>query len=763
MATRRAPLSNLPNAVNSPCRGAVLASTAVSKRSRSHSTVQQHDIPSADAPPAKKQMLKKDYPEPRTPPRPRQIQPAESHAFPSRRTGNTQITTLERKLMAAREKKHQATMEEKAIRAEMEERERDRKVERSTRIQMEKDRVEEELEQKAIKESIENVRQWQRHYRKVFPSFVFYFESLPEDVRAKCSKQIALLGAREVKFFSKGVTHVVTTRTIPSEPEPVVTVDTDHHPTSTYRTRSQREQSNTINPSLLQRNAESINPSDMTSIPTNSKFPLETSSLATARLNRNGHGHHFGVETRRQQPGSVDVLFKAREMGMKIWALEKLQRMITALFEDATDTSLYPTHSHNTRSNAANIAVAGPTTLNREAQLSRLLREERLNGPTDRDPSVRTKELIPFKGPHIYVRDMDEKFKPIMVREYPNPENREDGAWPQFRSVGKGKCPFVEEVDYGRREDEKQKGREEDERVKREPQGNIAHRTRAAVANEAMKMATPPHAAADHAVAEVGKQVEPVVKDHHETRAAEPTKPTSVAVEDKEGASSNVYMQPQPHPIRFFRGEPEASGVQPSNITSAIRSQMISSTAAGPGAKAGTTKEVYSLQRKILEKNGASIPVRQTGNVLAPAAAIRANMNPRVAKLRAQQKLGLFEGNNPLGKVEEEEGEEEGQVLVKPTQALPPKTKSVVAATKKDPKPGYCENCREKFHDFDEHIASRNHRKFAMNDRNFVELDALLLKLARPLKDRSESAVISSSYEEEEEVEEVKEVVEVEE
>lgn len=70
------------------------------------------------------------------------------------------MTSLEQKLIAAREKKHQAEMEEKAI-----------------------------------NESIENVRQWQKHYRKVFPNFVFYFESIPEDVRGKCSKHIMSLGA----------------------------------------------------------------------------------------------------------------------------------------------------------------------------------------------------------------------------------------------------------------------------------------------------------------------------------------------------------------------------------------------------------------------------------------------------------------------------------------------------------------------------------------------------------------------------------------
>lgn len=383
-------------------------------------------------------------------------------------------------------------------------------------------------------------------------------------------------------------------------------------------------------------------------------------------------------------------------MGMRIWALEKLQRMMTALFEDIGNTSPHLTHGHNTRSTAANAMVTGVIT-NREAQLSQLLREERLNGPTDRDPSVVTKDLIPFKGPFIYVRDMDEKVKPILMREYPKVANREDGAWPQFRCVSHGKCPFVDEVDHDKREKERQRDREEEEREKGEQQRHVAQRTRATVALEATKMAPPPPAAGRRAVAEENNQVE--TADSHqyepqELKALESVKPTPETMEEQERVpKQSLYMNPSMAPARFFRGEPVASGVQPSNITSAIRSQMISSTAAAPGAKAGTTKEVYSLKRKILEKNGGSttstIPSRQTPDISGNPPAVRANTNPRVAKLRAQQRLGHIEGD--LGRLEEED---DVQATVKP-QA--PKTKA-----KRDLKPGYCENCREKFDDFDE-------------------------------------------------------------
>lgn len=46
-------------------------------------------------------------------------------------------------------------------------------------------------------------------------------------------------------------------------------------------------------------------------------------------------------------------------------------------------------------------------------------------------------------------------------------------------------------------------------------------------------------------------------------------------------------------------------------------------------------------------------------------------------------------------------------------------------------KPGYCENCRTRFEDFDQHVKSTKHRKFAVKDSNFRELDLLLQRVAR--------------------------------
>lgn len=63
------------------------------------------------------------------------------------------------------------------------------------KLQDVRDKTRRAIEERWADEKLENVRQWQKHYRKAFPQFVFYFESVPNDVRAKCLKQAIALGA----------------------------------------------------------------------------------------------------------------------------------------------------------------------------------------------------------------------------------------------------------------------------------------------------------------------------------------------------------------------------------------------------------------------------------------------------------------------------------------------------------------------------------------------------------------------------------------
>ncbi len=388
-------------------------------------------------------------------------------------------------------------------------------------------------------------------------------------------------------------------------------------------------------------------------------------------------------------------------MGMKIWALEKLQRMMTTMFD--TDTVSQSQHGHNTRGNST--VATGNAKANRGADLSQLLRNERLNGPSDRDPTVATKEMVQFKGPFIYIHDMEEKTRPVMIREYKKAVKGETSEWPMFHSTSHGRCPFVEETIHSKRDREREMAREQFEAEnKLRKATNAAPRTRAAAATEAAIMQPPTAGLRKHPLAETTDGVNrgtQAVADAPSVKLFGPPKalPTKRASPNRMSRASQVSQTAFGNTLRFYGGEPVASGVQPSNVTSAIRSQMISSTAAAPGAKAGTSKEVYELKRKVLEKNSGpstigTLSSHRMTDIAGATGAERAIATTRIAKRKAQEKLGYI--NEDFTPSEDEDNsrrleQAKGAGLLK-------RKKS----EKKDLKPGYCENCREKFDDFEQ-------------------------------------------------------------
>lgn len=145
MATRRVPLANLHNATNSPMRGPQIGG----KRQRSHAS-EQRDLPYGQ-PPSKKLLV--------------EVDDAESRRSGLVRRSGAPPTALTRKLEAAREHKM---------------------APRQT------DRVQRAPENN---QNLETIRNWQRHYRKLFPQFVFWFDNVPDDVKSRISRQAHILGS----------------------------------------------------------------------------------------------------------------------------------------------------------------------------------------------------------------------------------------------------------------------------------------------------------------------------------------------------------------------------------------------------------------------------------------------------------------------------------------------------------------------------------------------------------------------------------------
>ena len=153
-ASRRAPLASIPNVANSPHR---ILTTSGSKRSRAQANVSQQE----NEPPLKRQAVEKNTtePGPSTPTRQLPNNGPEGRVF-DRGNGASGSNAFQRKLVAARDKNSGL-------------------------------RVTKNVEP-APKD--DTVRQWQKHYRKIFPSFSFYFDCVSDEQRARFVRNITHLG-----------------------------------------------------------------------------------------------------------------------------------------------------------------------------------------------------------------------------------------------------------------------------------------------------------------------------------------------------------------------------------------------------------------------------------------------------------------------------------------------------------------------------------------------------------------------------------------
>lgn len=539
--------------------------------------------------------------------------------------------------------------------------------------------------------SIEEIETWKNHHRARFPKSLFYFDQISSDVAHRLKRQIAALGGRETAFFSVDVTHVITSRPIPAE-----------DPTARDNDNSTASQKVAAQPETVQ--AETINPSLLTRVSTvSTKRKLLDADL---RVRANRIPPLPTDQALRVPKKAADILVRARDMKKKIWTTDKLFRMTALLLETDPYRSVEMAYGHQKISHPTQPESRGAEDRN----LLQLLQKERVNAPSDR-------ELTYFKGPYIYVYDIEEKQKPIMVREYNKVSDRSKGEWPQFQTAAVGRCPFIEDSEIREARQAKEAAKEAQQKARAKANGQAVGETKPVLQPPRMAPPKPVTGKRTLREMELGHNRQSSV-----TSADIPTRSRGVGGENID--LSRKAFTSHAATGRLLGGEPVASGLQRSNITSAIRSQMISSTATTPGVITGLSKEVHCLQRQVLKWPSAAM-ARDHSSRPTTESSLREDSSakqPPTLSRTSSRKLEL---------INEESKVNGGAGAVRSTARAAPRKKPREREHERELKPGYCENCAEKYADFDEHIESENHRNFAENDENWVALDDLLSRLVR--------------------------------
>ncbi|GAA5890520.1 hypothetical protein JCM8208_004900 [Rhodotorula glutinis] len=252
-------------------------------------------------------------------------------------------------------------------------------------------------------------QQWRNKFRKAFPSFTFYFDAIDEPTKASLGAQVKRLGSSVDQFFSKKVTHVVTSRPVPSA--------------AGKENVSDSPAASKVGGGMLESAAGKVKKA-ATRSPKMYELP-------------NGQKLRPLVGDFDKNPfiDSQDILSKALDFGLKIWPAEKLQLMLTRI-----------NHHSPSKENG----------LQRDPSLPSLLRDEQLYGTRERDPFVPRTDThyFPSNKYFLLVEDSTGEHRPIVAKEYDKPRKHEEPSWPILYGGIEGRTGFYRydgEITYERR------------------------------------------------------------------------------------------------------------------------------------------------------------------------------------------------------------------------------------------------------------------------------------------------------------------------
>lgn len=314
------------------------------------------------------------------------------------------------------------------------------------------------------------------------------------------------------------------------------------------------------------------------------------------------------------------------------------------------------------------------------AKLARMLEEDTRRSAHAASYS-RKDEFYHFKGPYLLIWDPGRYNRPMCSKEWRPSATAEEGEWPQLRRAPTGMSPFT---------------------------------ARSVVRSEKRKQ----HRLAklDESEAEIDTQLDKKQGPEAVKTASFAAKKRHGELEDnKENAVTQMRLVPlAAHATNSVRlrefGEIVASGVPRYSQTSANPRSAQKETAG--------SREMINLRRKVLPR--PQVPIAEcsadterssTQQIIVSTLASRTSVQ---ASGTISPAMSMAAASVPTSK---------------PRLLAVPKPKMR--------KPGYCENCLEKYDDLNEHLVSKRHRLFATSEQKFIELDRVIetLQLSRQALD----------------------------
>lgn len=328
-----------------------------------------------------------------------------------------------------------------------------------------------------------------------------------------------------------------------------------------------------------------------------------------------------------------------------------------------------------------NLGFSESAGLERSGNLSNLLKEEKIFGSTDRDPHARRDDLHYLEKKFIYVYDLSQAVRPIAVREWAS------DSYPSLHLTMDGKCPFIPDTSDNL---EKKKARRLQKFEATKSYRELLKKISYDIINYARDGVT----ISNSMFSGTSTSTDSVHSDGTTTAASGSTVKDETA-EEKEAASESrdqvfsttltSYNFKAPATLMRL-----SSVVQPGGNNSTSKFYDV----AASGYNGASNAMQFSMDSTL---NSVAQQQNQQGNGLGPTVSQVPSKNINNLKRRIFMKR----------QIQKAEGRER----------------------EREQKPGYCENCRVKYNNFEDHINSNRHRNFACNDENFKDIDELIATL----------------------------------